>query len=531
MSPIADLRYPMSRRRLIRSFGASAAAMFLPRSTQAFAQPAFSASPFRLGIAAGDPAPDGFVIWTRLAPDPLTQGYGMAPVPVEVAFEVAADEGFADVVRRGSAVARPELGHSVHVEVAGLQPARPYWYRFAAGGQRSPAGRARTAPAIGAAVGTLRFGVAGCQHYEAGLFTAHRMLAAEELDFIFCYGDYIYEYSSATGTRAGPNGQQAPIPRRHVGGLTYSLDDYRRRYAQYKMDPDLQAAHASAAWFCVWDDHEIEDNWTSTIDRSNTPAEVFALRRQAAAQAYYEHTPLRASAFPVGPAIQVYRNAPWGQLADFNFLDTRQYRTDQPCGDRWEGCRDTDEPAAEVIGAAQEAWLLQRLSASKARWNVLAQQIMMMDLDRTIGEATPRLNTDSWAGYRIPRGRLLSQMRDRRIANPIVLTGDEHVNYAGELHLDDRRPDPRPIGIEFVGTSISSGGDGADQAPDQARILANNPPLKFMNAQRGYLVCDVTAERWQTEFRVIDQISTAGGVLSTRARLAVAAGDPRIVPA
>jgi alkaline phosphatase D len=499
-------------------------------SREALAQPVFRVYPFQLGVAAGDPQPDGFVIWTRLAPEPLEIGYGMPGEPLEVQWEVAADGRFQNIVRNGAAIARPELGHSVHVEVAGLEPARPYWYRFIAGKERSLHGRAKTTPLAGSELERVRFGVAGCQHYEQGYFTGFRKLAAEpDLDFVFHYGDYIYEYR---GERLA-NGGTGPIEtiRQHDEGEVYSLDDYRRRYAQYKMDADLQAAHAAAAWFTTWDDHEIDNNWVGDLDQDGTPPEIFRLRRQAAAQAYYENMPLRARSFPVGPALQLYRRASYGRLLDLNLLDTRQYRTDQPCGDEWAAtCAGVEARQAQVLGAAQEKWLLDSLSGSRARWKVLGQQIMMMDLDRAPGE--PRgYNLDSWAGYDVPRDRLLRHVRDRRIDNLVVLTGDEHQNFAGELHLDGARPEGRPIATEFVATSISSGGDGLDQRPDMADIQRANPQLKFNNAQRGYLVCDVTPERWQAEFKVLDKVSDRAGAMSTRATLAVAAGDPRVVAA
>jgi alkaline phosphatase D len=528
MSRLFEQRYALSRRVLLRSIGSLGALAAMPLlSREALAQPVFRTFPFQLGIAAGDPAPDGFVIWTRLAPEPLEPGYGMPAAPVEVEWEVASDDRFQTVIRKGTAIARPELGHSVHVEVAGLEPARPYFYRFTAGRERSLTGRARTLPAAGASLARVRFASLGCQHYEQGFFTAHRRAAAEpDLDFIFCYGDYIYE---GRGERIW-NGPSGPIEnvRQHADAEIYSLDDYRRRYAQYKMDADLQASHAAAAWFSVWDDHEIDNNWVGALDQDGTPAQIFALRKQAAVQAFYENMPLRARSFPVGPSLQLYRRATYGNLLDLNFLDTRQYRTDQPCGDKFAvACAERERADAQVLGQAQERWLFDNLSSSRARWKALAQQIMVMDLDRDPGEAVG-YNLDSWAGYDKPRDRLLRHIRDRRIANAIVLTGDEHQHYAGELHLDGRNPEGRPIASEFVATSISSGGNGQDQRPDMKQVQADNPQLKFNNSQRGYLLCDVTPERWLSEFKVLDRVTERGAPISTRARLAVEAGDPRL---
>jgi alkaline phosphatase D len=233
--------------------------------------------------------------------------------------------------------------------------------------------------------------------------------------------------------------------------------------------------------------------------------------------------PLRRTSLPNGAAMQLYRRQTFGDLIDLSLLDTRQYRSNQPCNDKSQGCTDLAS-APNFLGDAQEAWLKQGLSASKARWNVLAQQVVMMDLDRAAGEEY-RANVDSWAGYRTPRARVLKHIADARIPNVVVLTGDEHVNFAGELHLDGRNPGKMPVGVEFTATSITSGGDGQDQTENDKTLLSINPQLKFVNRQRGYVVCDVTRDRWESSVRVLDKVSVPGGKLATRARLAVAAGS------
>lgn len=514
------MRLNLSRRSILGAFGGGLA---LSPTGPALAQAVFETNPFRLGVTAGDPLPDGFVIWTRLAPDPLAYGSGMPAAPVAVKWEVAADRGFGTVVRSGEAIARPELGHSVHVEVEGLEPARPYFYRFLCGTERSGVGVAKTAPAAGADLASARFGVAGCQNYEAGYYTAHRHLAAEDLDFIFCYGDFIYE------GRGNPLAQSWQGPRDatrvHAGGEIYSLDDYRRRYAQYLMDTDLQASRGSAAWFCTYDDHEVDNNWVGDIDQDGVPPEVFLLRRAAAMQAFYEFMPMRKSAFPRGSAMQLYRRAQYGTLLDVAFLDTRQFRSDQPCDDRYNAhCEGLDAPAAQILGEAQEAWLLTNLDRSRARWKALAQQVMMMDLNRDTSGGFG-VNPDSWAGYRVPRARLLRHLKERRIDNVVVLTGDEHQNYAGGLWVDGRDPQGPATAVEFVSTSISSGGDGADRRADYDRFTAANPQLTFTNNQRGYVVCEVAPDRWTTRFKVLDRVSERGGALSTRQTLVVEAGS------
>src|SRR6185295_13602311 len=280
-----------SRRELMKigwTLGAAAVAQPL-LGRRLFAKPIFESYPFSLGVASGDPLPDGIVLWTRLAPKPL-EGGGMPMNIVDVDWEIARDARFQNIVQRGTAPARPELGHSVHVEVSGLEPAREYWYRFRAGDEVSQAGRTRTAPPAGAPVDRLRFAVCGCQHYEDGYFTAFRRIAEEQFDFVFHTGDYIYE-GRADGGRTDRRLRQ------HTGDELYTIVDYRNRYAQYKIDRDLMAAHASAPWVVSWDDHEVDNNYAGDVDQDNTPPEIFALRRAAAYQAYYEAMPLRASAF------------------------------------------------------------------------------------------------------------------------------------------------------------------------------------------------------------------------------------------
>jgi alkaline phosphatase D len=504
-----------------RSFVAgAAAASFVPAVLRA--QSLWRNYPFSLGIASGDPSSDGFVIWTRLAPEPLAPHGGMGMGVADVRWEVASDDRFQNIVANGTAPARPELAHAVHVEVAGLKPDRPYWYRFEAGGERSIQGQARTLPAESSNPQALRFGVAGCQNYEDGLYTAYRHLAREDLAFVYHYGDYIYEYrGDPVRPGRGEGGIFTPV-RQHAGQLLYSLDDYRLRYAQYKTDADLQRAHAAHAFFMTYDDHEVDNNWVADIEQEGTPPEIFRLRRAAAFQAWYEHMPVRRKALPDAGRIAAHRSARFGNLLEMNFLDTRQYRSDQPCGDGFKKvCDEVNARDAAMLGAEQEAWLTRNLARRDVRWNCLAQQVMMMSLDRRRGPeegAEKIMNMDSWAAYEAPRQRLLGRMAG--LDNVVVLTGDEHQNFAGILHHRDR-----PVAAEFVATSISSGGDGSDKRRGSDAMLANNPELKFINDQRGYLTCDVTPEEWRTNYMVMDKVTSPGGTLSKRQTLALARGE------
>lgn len=489
--------------------------------------PIFLTTPFQLGVASGDPAADGFVIWTRLAPEPLAPGGGMPMVPVLVQWEVAADEQFRDIAARGDAVAHPELGHSVHVEVAGLAPDRPYWYRFRCGSERSLTGRSRTFPLPGAHADRVRFVVAGCQHYEEGYFGLWRDIAEAPVDFVFHYGDYIYEGRDNGDATRMLNGQPIVPVRRHVGQEIYSLDDYRRRYALYKTDPDLQAAHAAAPWFVTFDDHEIDNNWADDRDQDGTPPEVFRLRRAAALQAYYEHMPLRRRSMPRNGHMHMYRRASFGDLMDTHVLDTRQYRSDQAGNDR----DSVPEPAVfsaerTMLGAAQEKWLFDGLASGKARWNLIAQQVLMMAIGRrdTPGTSALYYPMDVWSGYRAPRQRLLAHIRDRGLSNVVVVSGDAHRHYAGDLIPDDS---DRPVASEYLATSITSGGNGRDTEDGLARAvrLGNNDFLKAMTDRRGYLLCDVNRDLLRGELKTVDSVTERTSPVRTHAAFVSERGD------
>ena len=474
----------------------------------------FQPSAFPLGVASGDPASDGVVLWTRLALDPLNGG-GMPPEDVEVVWEVARDERMADVVQRGTSVAREGLGHSVHVEVDGLEPGRWYWYRFRAGADESAVGRTRTLPAAGAAADRLRFAFASCQHYEHGYYTAYRHMAEDDLDLVFHLGDYIYEGAASDGR-----------VRRHTGDELDLLDDYRNRYALYRSDPDLQAAHAAFPWVVTWDDHEVDNNYANLVsEEAGLPAELFRRRRAAAYQAYYEHMPLRRSSLPNGPDLQLYRAFAWGDLASFHVLDTRQYRTDQPCGDGRGFCDEVFDPAATPLGETQERWLMDGLDGSTARWNVIPQQIMMARVDYTPGD-DESYALDMWSGYEAARRRLMEFLATRRPANPVVLTGDIHSNWVNDLKVDYRDPAAPVVGTELVVTSISSGGDGVDTRDTTAALLAENPAVRFYNAQRGYARCDLTAERCRADYQVVEYVTRPGSPIATRASFLVEDGRP-----
>jgi alkaline phosphatase D len=478
--------------------------------------PRFSTDPFALGVASGDPSPDGVVLWTRLARGAV-DGAGVGDRPVDVAWEVAEDPGFARVAASGAAAALPQLGHSVHVEVEGLRPGREYFYRLSAGGDASPVGRTRTAPAAGASVDRLRFAFASCQHFEHGLYTALDHLASEDLDFVAFLGDYIYEYAE----------HDREAVRRHTGPEIVTLDHYRDRYAQYRADPALQAAHAAAAWIVTTDDHEVDNNYAGTAAEDDQSPEQLLLRRAAAYQAYYEFMPLRRASMHAGPDIPLYRRLAFGDLLEMSVLDTRQYRSDQPCGDRQKPtCAAREAAGQTILGAEQRGWLFDGLAASRSRWNVLAQQVVVAELRGETEEGEDTFSMDKWDGYPAERQALLDLLGNAGVSNPVVLTGDIHSNWGADVKRDFSDVASETVGTEFVGTSLSSGGDGSDSNPRGRSVLDHNPHLHFYNAQRGYVVATVTPERWTSEYRVVPYVTRPGAPIGTRATFVVESGRP-----
>ncbi|WP_460857929.1 alkaline phosphatase D family protein, partial [Nocardiopsis coralliicola] len=466
--------------------------------------------PFTLGVASGDPQPGGTVLWTRLAPDPLAEDGrgGMPRRDVEVEWQVATDEHFRDVVKSGTATAGPRWAHSVHVEVEGLRPRADYFYRFRSGQHVSPAGRTRTAPDPRARVDRFAFAFTSCQSYTNGHYTAQAHLAEEDLDLVAFLGDYIYE-----------TGEPGEIGRPHVPAVeAESLAEYRIRHAQYKTDEHLQAAHAAHPWAAVFDDHELDNNWADGNPyEGEEPAEEFLRRRTNAMQAYYEHMPLRRYQRPVGPDLALYRRVSFGNLVDLHLLDTRQYRSPQVSDE------ERDDPSRTILGAEQKRWLLDGLASSRARWNVLAQQVFFSQRDFTAGGAET-FSDDAWDNYLVER----NEVRDRLAAasNPVVITGDVHANYVVDVKADFTDPESDTVATELVGTSFTSGGDGMEQAPTDPVQLAENPHIAFINRRRGYVRNVVTPTEWTADYRVLDYVSRPGSPIRDRARFTIRDGIP-----
>ncbi|WP_174275266.1 alkaline phosphatase D family protein [Sphingomonas bacterium] len=485
-----------------------------------------SDDPFTLGVASGDPGPDGMVLWTRLAPRPMEGDGGMPARPVPVRWELAADPQFARILRHGQAMATPFWGHSVHVEVAGLAPARPYWYRFIAGGVASPVGRTRTAPAPGAPVDHARFCYASCQNWEVGYYSAYRHMVAEEPDLILFLGDYIYE--------AAPKPGQL---RRHANPEPKDVAGYRIRYAQYKGDPLLQAAHHAAPWVVTWDDHEVANDYADALDEMNGDPAAFLKRRAAAYHVYYEHMPLRAHSRPgADGGLRLYRTLDWGALAQIQVIDDRQFRDPRACQppellaehrkylSLVPDCPELHDPRRSMLGAAQERWLSDRLGRTRARWNILAQQTVMSSLRRVDPDhrdGPPLFSTDVWAGYPAARDRIVRRWADAGTPNPIAIGGDIHSFLAADLRLT---PDGPPVGAEFVGGSISS----LFHDPFLKQEAARSGVAFAENEVRGYGRVDLTRDACTVSFRAVrDATRPESGIYDLK-RFTIEAGRPGI---
>ncbi len=533
----SELIMQLDRRSFLSHSARLAGLAMLAANCPALAAPQLARYPFTLGVASGSPRPTAIVLWTRIVTDPL----GADPIPpiaLPVRWEIAEDDSFKRIAAKGTATALPELTHSVHVDATGLQPGRWYWYRFMLGHAISPVGRTRTAPAADALPASLRFAFASCQHWEYGQYAAHRHIAAAAPDLVAFLGDYIYEW--------GPYQLAHPEkPRR--SDESFTLEQYRARYAQYKSDPHLQASHHAAPWIVTWDDHEVANDYGNDRDERLDPN--FAARRAAAYQAFYEHMPIRLPPSPSignGPnrfaSFTLYDRYDWGRLARFHVLDSRQYRSYHACPRTGRGgsnsvtssCGERLEETRSLLGAQQEAWLSNGLAGSSAKWNILAQQTLMAQATQTPITANEggQFWTDGWDGYPAARRRLLNDLVRHRSANPLVISGDVHTFYAADLRPDFSRKEAAGnpvIATEFCGTSVSS------SSRPQTRTdgyLAMNSHLHYGRSdRRGFVMMEVTPNRTTASFQGLDNVMAAESGISTLASFVVEEGRPGAVRA
>jgi alkaline phosphatase D len=535
------------------ALGLTSAASPAP-ATAATPAPARGATPFRHGVASGDPLPTSVVLWTRVTPTAeSTPGSGAGP-RVTVGWQVARDAAFTSTVASGSLATGPERDHTVKLDAKGLAPGSTYYYRFTVGRATSPVGRTRTAPAPSDSPARLRLALVSCSNWEAGYFSSYRHLAArDDLDAVLHMGDYVYEY----GTGAYAHGRANRVVRPHEPAHEMvTLADYRRRHAQYKTDPDLQALHARVPWVATWDDHEsANDAWSGGAENHQADEGDWATRKAVARTAYDEWMPVRLSGTSaLGDGVQVYRHLQFGRLADLTMLDLRSYRS-----------RQVEESALGAVGArartiagdAQMQFLKDRLGEDGAVWRLVGNPVMISPvvfppLDQHVAgpvadmtgllppDGVPH-NTDQWDGYTADRRELVDFLADRGITNTLFLTGDIHSAWACELPVDPGTyPLSRTVGVELVATSVTSNNlDDLTGTPPRTSSLAVEEAIKGANRHvrhldfdsHGYSVLTLTPGAAQMDWYVVsdrtDPLATSEWSTGWR----VAVGTNTLTPA
>ena len=463
----------------------------------AHASPDRPAGPFRHGVASGDPLTTQVVLWTRVTPPESAAG------SIEIAWQIALDERMSQVVARGTARTDSDRDFTVKVDAGGLQPGRPYFYVFEAGGTRSPLGRTRTLPAFGDRV---RLASVCCSNYPSGFFNVYRCLANRtDLDAVIHLGDYIYEFENG---RYGDGSGLLRIPEPRKEAVT--LSDYRIRYATYRSDPDLQEAHRLHPFIAVWDDHEMtNDAWSGGAANHNPEQGEgdWPTRRAAAYKAYLEWMPIREVP---GGDVHLYRVFRFGSLVDLIMLDTRGLR------DRQAGSSDVQtlgDPRRSILGAPQEAWLFDQLRASRhagSAWRVLGQQVMFSRLGQPGRGA---LLPDSWDGYPSTRDRVMEMLASERIPDVAILSGDVHSSWAFDVPRNPwngyERGGKGSMAVELVAPAISSPPlFSSPEMRDRGMLLrALLPHLKFLEGEsRGYVVLDITRQLLRGEWYFVPTV-------------------------
>ncbi|MEZ5281790.1 MAG: alkaline phosphatase D family protein [Acidimicrobiales bacterium] len=450
-------------------------------------QAGIGAAPFGLGVASGDPSTDGFVIWTRLvdgsAGNPVFSG------PVEVSWWVATEPGAA-AVASGTTITDETLGHSVHVVAEGLSPDTVYFYGFDVGGVASPMGRSRTSPTSAA---STRVAFASCQHYEDGYFTAWDHIVEDQPDMAIVLGDMIY-------TRSGTE----PKVREHGTSTPGDLTAFRRRWALYTAEEPLQRARASMPVCAVWDDNEVLSNYSADSPSGAQPTAEFAALRQAAYRAWWEHQPVRTGPPDESGALQIYRKLDWGDLATLWLLDERQYRSAQVCErlealPAIEACEAIDDPSRTMLGQAQEEWLDEGISGSRAVWQLLASQTVVADWLIEVGDIAG-LNNDQWDGYSPARDRLLATLS--KADRALIVSGDVHLGAVNMV----RGPNDTAF-TELVTPSISSALDDRLALGLELTVAASDDVAYFETRHHGYVLVDITPGLATATFRHVDPAS------------------------
>ena len=494
----------------------SVASTSVSPTTSPVPQTDLTSDPFTLGVASGDPTDQSVILWTRLAVDSLNGG-GMPAQDIEVLWEVSSTDTFDDIVSSGLATAEERFGHAVHIDVPLSTGESIVFYRFRIGDYVSPIGKTRLSSPSGSTT-PIKVAAVSCQNYTDGFYNAYADLVEQSPDLVTFLGDYIYE--SGVGTL------DATTVRLHNSDEIKDLVAYRNRYALYRSDPLLQAAHAECPWVITWDDHEVENNYANLTPQDSADAEGHAARRAAAYQAWWEHMPVRLSP-PTDESLTIYRQFSWGDLLNLLVVDGRQYRDDQACGDAvlstQPACDEALDPARTMLGAEQEKWFSENINDTTKVWNVMANQTVMTDI--RLGAAV--LNYDQWDGYAPDRNRILSDVVDQGVENFVVLTGDIHLAGVGQLTIDSNPT--TAMGAEFVSTSISSSGNVSTDT--EGLLIALPNIIDAETSHRGYTLHTLTANDWTAEYRIVENNLVEDTSTSVWKTFKVMAGSPAITEA
>jgi alkaline phosphatase D len=443
---------------------------------------------------------------------------------VDVLWEVSDSADFSTVIASGLTKAEARYAHSIHVDVSLTDrddSADPwFFYRFRVGQWTSPVGRTRCAAAAGS-TDPVTLATASCQNWTNGFYTAYADMAEQSPDLVVFLGDYIYE--------GGQGSLDAGAVRLHNSDEVVTADEYRNRYALYRSDPLLRAAHAMCPWVVIWDDHEVDNNYAGLVSQdaastgSSSEAE-FARRRADAYQVWWEHMPVRLDP-PVDENLKIYRQLSWGSLIDLIALDGRQYRDDQACNDAvlqtTPACEEAANEDRSMLGTDQEKWVVDTLRSGTSIWSVIANQTVMTDI--RLGDAV--LNFDQWDGYAPSRDRILSGLRDADVSNLVVLTGDIHLAGIGTLTTSDDAQSV--LGVEFVTTSIASSGNVPDGSEDL--FIALPTIVDAETRHRGYTLHTVTADQWTAQYRIVDDVTVESSPVTPWKTFRVDAGTPGVV--
>jgi alkaline phosphatase D len=521
---------------------------------------------FDHGVASGDPLADRVILWTRITP--LESGANLDTQTNWVSWQVATDAAFKNIVIFDSAVTDATHDFTIKIDAQGLKPNQKYYYRFITSTHISPTGETRTLPKNH--VRQVKFAVVSCSNYPAGLFHVYGEIAqSKDIDAVLHLGDYIYEYP-----RGGYASNDAAALNREVlpTNELLSLQDYRTRYAQYRSDSNLQAAHQRFPFITVWDDHEIaNDAWRQGAENHNPTEGDYRARLSAALQAYAEWMPIRPMVNKDLSGLQ--RSFQYGDLVNLIMLDTRlagrdqalelaNYFDTQGTFNQTGFATDLADPSRKLIGEKQLNWLKHQLGSSRSSWQVLGQQVLMGTMELPGAIATQQLsiqefaelaqiaqiaasnpalltpeqlqklqlkghllrlgklpyNLDAWDGYPSERAKVLAAAQQHN-SNLVVLAGDTHNGWANNL-----KHQGKAVGVEFATPSVSSPGLeevlGLSTLPAVLQVegavtqLIDN--LQYTNlSNRGYMLVTFTHQNVESEWIYIDSVKNPSYAIAT----------------